>query len=327
MADNSLVGLHKALVTPKTLQPLAQTGNIFRNAADVTFQTVDGTTNVVDFIAPYVANESDRENLQAYNSPNSVEVYRNFLNWLFETFDVRESDFRAQLLSHLKLAPGMRVLITGCGLGEDIPMVAARLGSTGEVHAQDLSKAMVLEAASKNDRSNILFTISNANHLPYATGYFDAVFHFGGINLFGDVRHAISELDRVCRQGGRVVFGDEGIAKHLCDTEYYEVAVRNIPLWASETPIDLLPHGALDVQLNYVLGNCFYLISFVSGKTFPYMNLDVPHQGTRGGTARTRYFGQLEGVLPETRARLYAKAKALGISAHDLLEQILGDQL
>lgn len=327
MAASQLQAMHEALVTPISLRPLTLDASALRNEDGTVFHAAEGARNVIDFIAPYAADAFDRDNLQAYNSPHSVEIYRNFLNWLFETFDVRESDFRAELISRLKLAPGMRVLITGCGLGEDIPLVAEQIGASGEVHAQDLSKAMVLEAASKNDRPNTLFTISNANHLPYASGYFDAVFHFGGINLFGDVRHAISELDRVCKKGGRVVFGDEGIASHLRGTEYYDVAVRNIPLWASETPLNQLPHGALDVQLNYVLGNCFYLIGFTSGKAFPHMNLDVAHKGSRGGSARTRYFGQLEGVSPETRARLYAKAKSLDTSAHALLEKILGDHL
>lgn len=89
----------------------------------------------------------------------------------------------------------------------------------------------------------------------------------------------------------------------------------------------LLPHGADDVQLNYVLGNCFYLIGFTSGKALPYMNIDVPHKGTRGGTARTRYFGQLEGVSGEAKAKLYAKAEELGISAYSLLERILTSNL
>jgi len=327
MANDKHANLYRALVAPDTLQPVSRVAEGLTDTAGRLFSFVQGTQDVVDFIAPYVTDAYDRNNLQAYNSSNSVEIYRNFLDWLFQTFNVSEPEFRAQLLSHLRLAKGQRVLITGCGLGEDIPMVIEAVGESGEVHAQDLSKAMVLEAARKNKRPNALFTISNANQLPYASGYFDAVFHFGGINLFGDMRKAIAELDRVCKPSGRVVFGDEGIAAHLRDSQYFEIAVCNNRLWASETPMHLLPHGAQDVQLNYVLGNCFYLISFTSGKDLPYMNIDVPHKGTRGGTARTRYFGQLEGVSTEVRARLYAKARELDTSAHALLEKILGDNL
>lgn len=327
MSDNSPATLYAALAAPGTLDPLSFSEGTLRNTAGNAFHILAGAPNVVDFIAPCIADDFDRGNLQVYNSDNSVEIYRNFLNWLFETFNVSEHDFRTQLLSHLNLTAGMRVLIVGCGLGEDIPMTAEQVGPSGEIHAQDLSKAMVLEAARKNDRPNTLFTISNANQLPYVSGYFDAVFHFGGINLFGDMRKAIAELDRVCKKGGRVVFGDEGIAEHLRESEYYQVAVCNNRLWASETPMALLPQGALDVQLNYVLGNCFYLIGFTSGKSLPYMNIDVQHKGARGGTARTRYFGQIEGVTPEIRSRFYDRAREMHISAHELLEKILADHL
>jgi ubiquinone/menaquinone biosynthesis C-methylase UbiE len=327
MANHNYAELYQALATPDGARPLALTPQGLQDAQGMLFGFADGEPNVVDFIAPYVSSAYDQANLRMYNAANSVEIYRNFLDWLFLTFDVEEQAFRNQLLAHLRLSPGMRVLITGCGLGEDIAIVRRLVGPSGEVHAQDISKAMVLESARKYAQENTLFTVSNANCLPYASGYFDAVFHFGGINLFGDTRRAIAELDRVCKKGGRVVFGDEGVAAHLRDTEYFEVAVCNNKLWSAEPPMELLPHGAQDLQLTYILGNCFYVVSFTSGKELPYMNIDVPHKGLRGGTARTRYFGQLEGVSPETKAKVYAQAKAANVSAHEWLENILASHL
>lgn len=327
MAERMNTHLYRALATPDVLLSLDMCQDGLKDAEGNIFRFAGAQPNVVDFIEPYVTSEYDRSNLQMYNSANSVEIYRNFLDWLFQTFGVQEQEFRVEILSHLKLSAGMKVLITGCGLGEDIPIVRKAVGSEGEVHAQDISKAMVLESARNNPQPNTLFTISNANCLPYASGYFDAVFHFGGINLFGDTRKAIAELDRVCKKGGKVVFGDEGVAAHLRSTQYFDVAVCNNKLWAAEPPMELLPHGALDVQLTYILGNCFYVIGFTSGEGFPYMNIDIPHKGTRGGTARTRYFGQLEGVSAETKAKVYAKARELNVSVHELLEDILRSKL
>ncbi len=327
MAEDKHLHLCRALAAPDTLAPLKGVEDGLIDPQQRIFKYADAQSRVIDFVEPYVSSEYDQNNLQAYNSANSVDIYRNFLDWLFQTFDVQEDEFRAQLLSLLNLSEGMRILITGCGLGDDIPMVCQAVGLSGEVHAQDISKAMVLESATKNTQQNTLFTISNATSLPYASGYFDAVFHFGGINLFGDIRKAISELDRVCRKGGRIVFGDEGVASHLRNTPYFEVAVCNNKVWSAEPPLQFLPHGAQDIQLRYVLGNCFYVIGFTSGKDFPYMNIDVPHKGRRGGTARTRYYGQLEGVTAETRAKVYAKASELNMSAHELLENILNSNL
>lgn len=201
------------------------------------------------------------------------------------------------------------------------------IGSSGEIHAQDISKSMVLLAAQKNTNENVIFSISNGNTLPYADNYFDAVFHFGGINLFGDTRKAIAELSRVCKIGGRVVFGDESVAPHLRETEYAKVAINNNMLWEAETPLSLLPHNANNIQLNYILGNCFYVIGFNKDSGFPYMNIDIEHKGLRGGSARTRYYGKIEGVTEITKKKLIDKARESNTSVHNLLETIINKHL
>jgi len=285
------------------------------------------TNRVVDFISPYSATSYDEANLEMYNAPASTEIYRNFLDWLFLSFKETEEEFRKKILRHLNLSIGDKVLITSVGLGDDIPIIQKNIGSTGEIHAQDISKSMILLAEQKNTDDNVMFSISNGNSLPYADQYFDAAFHFGGINLFGDTRKAIAELSRVCKTGGRVVFGDESIAPHLRDTEYAKVAINNNNLWGVETPLNLLPHNANDIQLNYILGNCFYVISFTNGTGLPFMNIDIEHKGLRGGSARTRYYGQLEGVTEITKKKLIKKASESKTSVHNLLETILNKAL
>ena len=278
---------------------------------------------VVDFISPYSATSYDEANLEMYNAPASTEIYRNFLDWLFLSFNETEEEFRIKILKHLNLSKGDKVLITSVGLGDDISIIQKIIGSTGEIHAQDISKSMVLLAEQKNTDDNVIFSISNGNSLPYVDNYFDSVFHFGGINLFGDTRKAIAELTRVCKIGGRVVFGDESIAPHLRGTEYAKVAINNNKLWEVETPLNLLPYNANDIQLNYILGNCFYVISFTNDNGFPYMNIDIEHKGLRGGSARTRYYGQIEGVTEVTKKKLIDKARESKTSVHNLLETII----
>jgi hypothetical protein len=53
------------------------------------------------------------------------------------------------------------------------------------------------------------------------------------------------------------------------------------------------------------------------------MNIDFVHQGRRGGSMRTRYFGQLEGVTPETKNRVIKVAAEKNTSVHEWLEKIL----
>jgi ubiquinone/menaquinone biosynthesis C-methylase UbiE len=312
---------------PVTQRRLDSSAEGLRNESGTLYPYIDAEHKVIDFIKPTALTELDRVNLQMYNSENATDIYRNFLTWLFESFDQTENDFRGQLLSNLGLQPGMKILVTGCGLGEDIPLIMAKIGAQGELHAQDLSKSMVLAASDAHRHDNLYFSVSNGNFLPHPDRYFDAVFHFGGINLFGDVKNAIAELERVCKIGGRVVFGDEGIAPHLRGTQYADVAINNIKLWESVPPLHLLPTNALDIELKFLLGNCFYLLAFTPSDGFPKMNIDVVHKGLRGGSARTRYFGKIEGVSEPSKEKLVAAARMRGLSVHDLLEEIIASKL
>lgn len=315
--------VHQAFCDPATHESLNATDAGLANARNVVYEFVSGDSRVVDFIAPSLKTAADSTNLQMYNDEHSTDKYRNFLNWLFATFRMQEQEFRLDLAKRLSLRPGMKVLVVGAGLGEDIPLILEAIGDNGELHAQDISKSMILNASAALSAPNVCFSVSNATQLPYQSRYFDVVFHFGGINLFGDMKTAIAELERVCKIGGVVLFGDEGIAPHLRGSEYSDILINNNGLWALNAPVNELPLNAEKISVSYVLGNCFYLISFSPALGLPDVDLDVPHVGTRGGSARTRYFGRIEGVTAPSKERLLAAAKQRGISMHDMLEEII----
>lgn len=315
--------IFNAFCDPVTREPLVPVASGLANQSGATFEFLGKSQRIVDFIAASSTTQADDANLQAYNDAHATDKYQNFLSWLFGTFSTTEASFRADLLQRLGLADGMKVLVVGCGLGQDVPDILRMVGPSGEVHAQDISRSMVEKAGELSQENNACFSISNATQLPYCSRYFDVVFHFGGINLFGDMRRSIAELERVTKLGGRVVFGDEGIAAHLRGTEYADILINNIALWGLHAPMAELPFNATDISLSYLLGNCFYLVSFSPAAGLPAVNLDIPHAGARGGTARTRYFGRLEGVTEQTKAKVLALARERQVSAHTLLEEII----
>ena len=134
-------------------------------------------------------------------------------------------------------------------------------------------------------------------------------------------------MNRVVRVGGKVVFGDEGIAPWLRNTEYGRMLIRNNPLYACEIPLSLLPDSARSAKLSWEVGNCFYVIEFNVAEQPPPANIDVQHLGARGGSIRTRYFGQLEGVDPALRDRVYSEAERLGKSRVEYIESLLRNSL
>ena len=269
------------------------------------------------------------EDTNEYSRTNAAEKHDNALRWLLATFGTDETSLRERVVERLQLRKADRVLITGAGTGNDLPHIARRVMDSGEIYAQDIAQEMLLVGVERFQPEvqrhgvKLHFSVSDAANLPFPDGYFDAAYHFGGINLFADVRKGIAEMNRVVRNGGKVVIGDEGLAPWLKNTEIGRMLARNNALYSCEAPLVFLPETARSPHLSWELCNTFYVIDFsVSTETLP-IDIDVPHVGTRGGSIRTRYFGQLEGVNPELRDQFYAEAERRGISRVQYLESVL----
>lgn len=233
---------------------------------------------------------SDSEFQRKYDG--SAAEYDTGLDWLFASFGQDEAIFRRRLIEKLDLRPGMRVIETGCGTGKDSVEIAARIAPGGELYVQDLSIGMLRLAQHRlrYARVPVRFVLCNASYLPFPTSQFDAAFHFGGINTFGEVRRAIDEMTRVVRPGGAVVIGDEGIAPWLRRKLIGRILVKANPLYRHRPPIHQLPEAAYDVTLSWLLGNAFYVIEYRVGESPPFVDLDLPIPGPRNGTLRSRYY-------------------------------------
>jgi SAM-dependent methyltransferase len=276
---------------------------------------------------PIFAKEPEQAN--EYTGENAALVHDNALRWVFATFQSDEATVRTNLVARLNLERGHKVLVTGAGAGNDLPYLVRGLAGQGDIYAQDISQEMLLAAVAGHQAESgkygvgLHFSISDATNLPFGDDFFDVAYHFGGINLFQDIRVGLAEMNRVVRPGGKVVLGDEGVAPWLRDTEYGKMLVQNNPLYARDIPLQLLPESAASVRLSWELGNCFYVIEFSVSDRPPSVNIDVTHVGTRGGSIRTRYFGRLEGVDPALRDRIYAEAQRLGMSRVEYIESLL----
>jgi SAM-dependent methyltransferase len=263
-----------------------------------------------------------------YAQEGAAEKHDNALRWVLATFRTDESTLREDLVGRLLLRKGDRVLVTGVGAGNDLPYVARGLMGRGQIYAQDAARSMLVSAVERHAATvagagvSLNFSIGDATHLPFADQYFDAAYHFGGVNLFSDVTRGIAEMNRVVKTGGRVVIGDEGLAPWLRRSELGRMLIRNNALYGCDAPIDCLPQGVRSPRLSWVLCNTFYVIDFSACQDPLPIDIDVPHVGTRGGTIRTRYHGQLEGVDPDLRDRVYAEARRLGRSRVEFLESL-----
>lgn len=233
---------------------------------------------------------SDREFQQKYDK--QAINYDIGIDWLFNAFYEKQDKLREQMVELLKLKRGCRVLDAGCGTGSDSVHIARRIGPEGKLFAMDISRGMLQQARMKlaEAQPEVTFLLGNASHLPLADGACDAVFHFGGLNVFAEKGKALSEMVRVTRTGGKVVVGDEGIAPWLRRRLLGRILIKANALYKHRPPLHLLPANARNVCVRWILGNAFYVIDFRVGDP-PEVNLDLPIPG-KGDTLRSRYYGR-----------------------------------
>jgi ubiquinone/menaquinone biosynthesis C-methylase UbiE len=281
------------------------------------------------FVPSAMLTEIEQETQAEYDA-SADQKYDAAVDWQFRSFYENEDDVRERMIDLLGLHPNARMLEIGCGTGRDSYRIARRLGKQGEFFVQDLSERMVLKTRQRLERdgghaysARIEYFVSTARFLPFADGSFDAVFHFGGFNNFSEPRKTLGEMTRIVKPKGHVVFGDEALPPWLEGTEFGEIMITNNPLFKNKVPLECLPQNAREVTLRWVLGGCFYLIDFKVGDGPPPIDLDLPHEGWRGGTMRTRYYGRLEGVTPEARKMAIEAAKAHGVSVHEWLDTLV----
>jgi ubiquinone/menaquinone biosynthesis C-methylase UbiE len=261
-------------------------------------------------------------------------IYDAALDWQFAALYEDEETVRELMVGMLAPKPGARILEVGCGTGRDSFRLARRLDASGELFLQDLSPAMVhtcVKRMTEYDRQmhfkcRLHYSISNATYLPFPSDFFDAVFHFGGFNEFSDTKKTCEEFARVVKPGGTVLFGDESVGPWLRDVDFGKIVTTNNPLFAHKLPLESIPVCARDVNVRWIMANCFYVITFKKGDGPPPLNLDLVHQGWRGGTMRSRYYGVMEGVTPEAKELARQAAASAGVSIHEWLDRLVRSQ-
>ena len=282
---------------------------------------------IPNLIYPEILPREDEESKNFYEG--RAQQYDETLHLTFFTHDENEENVRNEFIDKLNLNPKSTLLEVACGTGRDSLLIAKRLSEGGELHMQDISEDMIKRCYDKLKDTPVKksFCLSNAGFLPYPSNYFDAVYSFGAMGEFSDKKQAIKEMVRVTKKGGKIVFGDECVPIWLRNTDFYKILLTTNPMFAAEVPFKDLPVEARNVNVKWIIGGTFYLVDFEVGEGEPTANFDFEIPGIRGGTYRTRYEGQLEGVKPETKRLAYEYVRKKGISMHRWLDDLIKEEI
>lgn len=110
-----------------------------------------------------------------------------------------------------EIRPGDRVLDVGCGAGFDLFVAGRLVGDSGRVTGVDLTAEMATRARENLQRAgltNCTVVQIHSEELPFPDHSFDVVISNGVINLSPCKQACFSEIHRVLRPGGRLLFAD-----------------------------------------------------------------------------------------------------------------------
>lgn len=194
------------------------------------------------------------------------EPVLSFCNRLLGYSDAEE---RRKLVAALGLEAGQRVLEVGVGTGRNLRWLRQAVTPAGSVTGADFSRGMLLQCRQRHPGLAQLVQ-AEIERLPFADSSFDAVLHYGAVNIFADVPAAIAEMARVTRAGGRVVLSDQGVREELRHGLRYAIASRIIPFLRRHPPLQQLPPGVTVQKLDWLWrGDCYLLILASTDKSVP----------------------------------------------------------
>lgn len=127
-----------------------------------------------------------------------------------DEFHIRGREATVELAARAALAPGLKALDVGCGLGGSARYLAAEHGC--RVVGVDLTREYIEAANELAARvglaGKVEFRQASALELPFADGEFDVVWTEHVQMNIADKRAFYGELARVLKRGGKLVFHD-----------------------------------------------------------------------------------------------------------------------
>jgi ubiquinone/menaquinone biosynthesis C-methylase UbiE len=127
------------------------------------------------------------------------------------------------------LPAGATVVDIGCGAGMDLLLAARAVGPEGRAIGVDMTESMAERARSAAralGAAQVEVRIGDALDLPVESESVDFVISNGVLNLAPDKQRAFSEVARVLKPGGQLLYGDIVVANELSES-----IRRDIELW------------------------------------------------------------------------------------------------
>jgi ubiquinone/menaquinone biosynthesis C-methylase UbiE len=144
---------------------------------------------------------------------------------------------KKQLDAMLRAEPGSHVLDVGCGTGNDVRALAARVGPTGRVVGLDNSEQQIARGRPADPGcAPVEFVLGEAHALPFEDDTFDVVRSERVVQHVPDPAAAVAEMLRVVKPGGQVLVTDPDHGMWAPDLDDRELTRRIVTWWGDHVP-------------------------------------------------------------------------------------------
>ncbi|MFC1900326.1 class I SAM-dependent methyltransferase [Chloroflexota bacterium] len=137
------------------------------------------------------------------------------------------------MVERLGLEAGWKVLDVGTGTGVFLPYILGAISDSGSIVGLDIAEEMLKKAQEKNFSNNIEYLNADIVDVPLDDETFNCVICYSSFPHFRDKQKALREINRVMKNGGRLL---------VCHTSSRD-HINGIHSQFPEVKDDLLPDG------------------------------------------------------------------------------------
>lgn len=217
----------------------------------------DSTDGIFSLVYPEAISGDNKKMNQLYEK---IAPYYDFTERVIGRIltGVNISKWRGKIIELLKLTKGMTVLEVSPGPGVFTGIIRKAIGIDGRIVSVDLSQNMLIQCKNKQNITKAELLRGNAEYLPIKDSSFDAIFHFGGVNLFSHPEQALNEFVRVIKPGGIVAYGDEEMSAAFKHPIGKRILPKMNPGFMRAAPCP--PSGMIDIVKHEVYDGLGYLM-------------------------------------------------------------------